>query len=202
VAERVAVRSARRPLGRTSPALHAVALLGAAVLVASALVLAPLLGDPVWRTAWTEVSAPAARAALPDGPVMVLGGSSTRLPLALELPGVPGPERPLVLSAGAVDDWRARGGTCADAHVVCVTPDPSSTYGEALALDALAAEQGWDAVTVITSDFHVARARWQFGACASVPVAVVAPGAGPSGLDSPWQERIKLVNAGLRTACR
>ena len=162
----------------------------------------PMVSDAAWRTAWAEAASPAPAAALATGPVMVLGGSPTRLPLALTLDGVPGEERPLVVSAGAVDDWRARGGSCDDPHVTCVMPDPSSTYGEALALDALAAAHGWDAVTVVTSDFHVARTRWQMAACTDVTTVVVAPGARPFAEDNPRLERLKLVNAGLRTSCR
>jgi nitroreductase len=195
---RPATRASRR--GRAGRAALAVAL-AVAVLV-PALALVPVVTDPAWRTAWAEVPAPAPARALPDGPVMVLGGSPTRLPLALTLPGVPGPTRPLVLSASAIDDWRARGGSCTDAHIVCVMPDPASTYGESLALDTLARERGWDAVTVVTSDFHVARTRWQMAACTDVTTVVVAPGAGPSADDDPRLERLKLLNAGLRTACR
>ena len=188
--------------GRAARAtLATLATLAAAVLV-PALALVPVVTDPAWRTAWTEASAPAPARALPDGPVMVLGGSPTRLPLALSLPGVPGPTRPLLLSASAIDDWRALGGSCADTHIVCVMPDPDSTYGESLALDTLARERGWDAVTVVTSDFHVARTRWQMAACTDVTTVVVAPGSGRSAEDSPRQERVKLLNAGLRTTCR
>jgi len=178
-------------------------IVAAAVAIAVALVLfPPMLADPEWRMAWREIAAPAPADALPDGPVMVLGGSPTRLALALTLPDVPGPSRPLVLSASVTGDWEARGRSCEAPHVHCVDPDPMSTFGEALTLDRLASEHGWDAVTVVTSDFHVARTRWQFSACTDVDVVVLAPGAGPSRDDQPRRERIKLVNAGLRTACR
>jgi len=161
-----------------------------------------LISDATWRTAWREVAAPAPAAALSDGPVMVMGGSPARLALALTLPGVPGPSRTLILSGGAVDDWEAGGGACDDPHVHCAQPDPSSTYGEALMLDRLATAHGWDAVTVVTSDFHVARARWQVSACTDVGVVVVSPGSGGAVRDAPRLERLKLINAGLRTACR
>jgi len=175
----------------------------AAIGVAAGLTLFPsTIADPEWRMAWREVAGPAPADAHPDGPVMVLGGSPTRLALALTLPDVPGPSRPLVLSASATGDWEARGGSCAAPHVHCVDPDPMSTFGEALALDRLASEHGWDAVTVVTSDFHVARTRWQFSVCTDVDVVVLAPGSGPSRDDHPRRERLKLVNAGLRTACR
>jgi len=194
--------------GRLRPAARAAAvatLLAGLIAVAVAVAVASvvlLVGDASWRTAWRELADPAPAAALPDGPVMVLGGSPSRLPLALTLPGVPGPSRTLVVSGSAVEDWTAGGGSCTDPHVVCVVPDPSSTYGEAMALDRLARDNGWEAVTVITSQAHVARSRWQLDACAEVRTVVVAPGAGPVQLDRPRLERWKLVNAGLRTACR
>jgi hypothetical protein len=191
-----------RPEGRRAVIVAAIVVTVAAVALGPVLVLAPVVSDAAWRTAWREAGSPAPTQALPDGPVMVLGGSPTRLPLALTLPGVPGPSRPLVVSGSAVDDWREGGGSCGDVHVVCVTPDPSSTFGEALTLDALATGFGWDAVTVVTSDFHVARTRWQFAACTDVAHVVLAPGAGRSAEDRPWQERVKLMNAGIRTACR
>lgn len=176
----------------------------ALVLALLLALLAPALADPTWRAVWGELDAPSPRTAAPDGPVMVLGGSPARLPLALALPGVPGPSRPLIVSGSAVDDWRATGATCSAAHVVCVEPDPSSTYGEALTLAALAEERGWDAgpITVITSEFHVPRTRWQFAACTDLDVVVPSPGAGPAPEDQSWLEPIKLVNAGVRTACR
>lgn len=194
-------RAPHRPT-RTVATVALASVLALALVLAGAAALTLLLSDATWRTAWREIDAPAPQAALPDGPVMVLGGSPTRLPLALALPGVPGPLRPLIVSASAVDDWRVQGGTCADAHVICVQPDPGSTYGEALALRALAAAHGWGAVTVVTSQSHVARSRWQLSACSDVTTIVLAPGAAPSVFDSPRQERLKLVNAGLRTSCR
>jgi hypothetical protein len=179
-----------------------VALAMSAVSAVSAVSLGLLISDASWRTAWREVSAPAPAAALSDGPVMVMGGSPTRLALALTLPGVPGPSRTLLLSGSAVDDWEARGGGCDDPHVRCAQPDPSTTYGEALMLDRLATAHGWDAVTVVTSDFHVARTRWQLAACTDLDVTVVAPGSGGAPDDQPRLERLKLINAGLRTTCR
>jgi len=190
----------------------------AALGLAAVAALLLLVSDPAWRTALRELAAPAPAAPAADGPVLVLGGSPSRLPLALELPGVPGPTRPLWVSAPGRETLTTlaeNGLSCDDAHVTCVTPDPASTYGEALALRALTAaltaDLGADVrVTVVTSTFHVARTRWQLHACAGPTggagggpdVVVMSPGAGPAPEDRPRLEVLKLVNAGLRTSCR
>lgn len=207
-------RAARGVLGL---AIMLVASVG--LVAVGALLL--LVSDPTWRTALREIADPAPAAAAADGPVLVLGGSPSRLPLALELPGVPGPTRPLWVSAPGRETLTTlaeNGLSCDDVHVTCVTPDPASTYGEALALRALTADLtaalGADVrVTVVTSTFHVARTRWQLHACAAPTgatagtgagpdVIVMSPGAGPAPEDRPRLEVLKLVNAGLRTSCR
>ena len=43
--------------------------------------------------------------------------------------------------------------------VDCMDPDPPDTRGEARALAALVDERGWDSVLVVTSTYHVTRAR-------------------------------------------
>jgi uncharacterized SAM-binding protein YcdF (DUF218 family) len=197
----VAERAHRPAAGRVALTVAVAALTALTLLLVPA---AMLLSDEGWRTAARELADPAPASPAPDGPVLVLGGSDTRLPHALALvEGLPGPTRPLWLSAGTAEQWEAMGRTCDEPHVVCLTPDPASTYGEALAARRLAAGMAdGEVLTVVTSGFHVARTRWQFAACAGVPTVVVAPGAGPSPDDQAWAELVKLVNAGLRTACR
>lgn len=51
---------------------------------------------------------------------------------------------------------------CEEDHpyeIVCFTPDPITTRGEARALQPLAEEKGWQTINVVTNDFHVTRAR-------------------------------------------
>jgi hypothetical protein len=197
--------------------LRGVGLISAATVLVGLGAVLLLVSDARWRTALRELSDPAPADAAPDGPVYVLGGSSNRLPLALTLPGVPSPTRPLWVSAPGREGHATlveHDLSCEHPHVTCVTPYPTSTYGEALALRGLLTEHhdvAPDAtVTVVTSTFHVARTRWQLHACAlpegapgaGIDVVVRSPGAGPAPVDRPRLEAIKLVNAGLRTACR
>jgi hypothetical protein len=181
----------------------AVAILVATSALASSLVVGLLASDERWRTAWVELRDPAPAEAAADGPVLVLGGGVGRLPFALTLPGVPGPTRPLWLSAlddGALEE---HGLSCADPHVVCAQPVPASTYGEALLLARLASDLAPEVtVTVVTSTFHVARTRYQFATCPGPDVVVVSPAAPTLPGEPDRAELLKLINAGLRTACR
>jgi uncharacterized SAM-binding protein YcdF (DUF218 family) len=63
--------------------------------------------------------------------------------------------------------------------VTCFSPDPDSTRGEARRVADLARERGWKRVLVVTSRFHVTRARMLFDSCTDIDVDAV-------GVDYPW----------------
>jgi uncharacterized SAM-binding protein YcdF (DUF218 family) len=65
------------------------------------------------------------------------------------------------------------------ARVICFDPLPYSTQGEARAVHRLAAKLRWRSVVVVTSTFHVTRAKLLFRRCLDIPVFVV-------GASSPW----------------
>jgi len=75
----------------------------------------------------------------------------------------------LVISDGHDPNWPAANRLCAEGspgfQVVCFTPDPYSTRGEARGFARLARERGWRSVVVVTSTFHVTRARMLFRRC-------------------------------------
>ena len=64
-------------------------------------------------------------------------------------------------------------------HVICFTPDPDSTRGEAEAVGRLARTHAWKRVLVVTSRFHVTRARMLFDRCLDGDVDAV-------GVTYPW----------------
>ena len=64
-------------------------------------------------------------------------------------------------------------------NVACFTPDPDSTRGEARKVAELARKHGWERVLLVTSGFHVTRARRLFDRCTDVDVDAV-------GVDYPW----------------
>jgi uncharacterized SAM-binding protein YcdF (DUF218 family) len=68
-------------------------------------------------------------------------------------------------------------------RILCVEPVPATTRGEARAVANLAAERGWESVTLLTSTYHVSRARLLFERCVEADIEVVGatPDLGPAG---------------------
>lgn len=108
------------------------------------------------------------RAAPADAVLVLGGGQGERIGAALALLGrLPDPPPQLLLSV-PYDQPLLSCGTAPDRPAVdvrCVVPEPMTTAGEAATVTALAAEQGWDRLVVVTSDYHVTRARRLFSAC-------------------------------------
>jgi uncharacterized SAM-binding protein YcdF (DUF218 family) len=135
------------------------ALLGA--LVAAWLVACAVLF--VWPPA--ESGAPAHADA-----VVVLSGSKTRLPPAEALIRR-GVAPVLALSSVArASNWPSarklcRAGRYAGARVLCFPATPFSTRGEAETVTRLAKENGWHSIVVVSSTFHLTRAKLLFRRC-------------------------------------
>lgn len=66
---------------------------------------------------------------------------------------------------------------CTASHpykVLCFTPDPVTTQGEARAIQRLAEEHNWHSINVVTNDFHVTRARIVIERCYSHELNMLA----------------------------
>ena len=107
--------------------------------------------------------------------VVVLAGDHLRLGKALELMArrvAP----TLVISDGLAPGWRKANRLCRDGggrfRVMCFRPEPYSTRGEARAVARMASARGWRSVVVVTSTYHVTRARLLFDRCADARVHV------------------------------
>ena len=136
--------------------------------------------------------------------VIVLSGSKKRLPVALEL--MRRDVAPtLVVSHGLEPHNQPSRRVCTTPQafaVLCPEPDPFSTRGEARLIGRLAAEHGWSSVVVVTSRFHLLRARLLIERCFGGRVAMVgAP------IDA-WRlplvitlEWGKLARAGIVRSC-
>jgi len=127
---------------------------------------------------------PRTDAARPADAVLVLsGGRNSRLDPALAL--MRRHVAPVLVISGAGFDpkWRKARRLCADGargfRVLCFDPRPYSTRGEARGLARLAREHGWTTVDVVTSRYHVFRARMILKRCYHGHLAVV-------GADYPW----------------
>ncbi len=129
----------------------------AAIVVGSLVVLASAIARVL---VWPPSDVPESV----DAIVVLGGGDQVRLltGLALYADGV---ADALVLSAGTADDAADHGVHCEDTGVFCVEPEPGTTAGEARTVAALAAEQGWSSLAVVTSTYHLSRARMLFGQC-------------------------------------
>jgi uncharacterized SAM-binding protein YcdF (DUF218 family) len=133
----------------------------------------------LFLAAWTAVVARFVLWPLQDSPrradaVVVLSGDHLRLGKALEL--MTRRVAPtLVISDGLAPGWREANRLCrkgARFRVVCFRPKPYSTRGEARAVARMAAARGWRSVVVVTSTYHVTRARLLFDRCVDARVRV------------------------------
>jgi hypothetical protein len=138
--------------------------------------------------------------ALRDGDVKVRRVVDTALALA----GVRAGQRLLIASAGAADDLVAQGGDCEAPQVLCVTPAPLTTRGEARMAAHLADGGDWAGLMVVTSWWHGHRADLHLAACLSIPYRIVVAGdptASP-GIRVIWREALGALDARLRPECR
>ncbi|HTZ07325.1 MAG TPA: YdcF family protein [Gaiellaceae bacterium] len=135
------------------------------------LVLAVLVG--LWLVAcaflfvWPRADSPPKHA---DAVVVLSGGLDRRLDPAVALVR-DGVAPNLVISSPTRGKWPQARALCgggkkiAGVRVVCFQPDPYSTQGEARAVAAMAQRRGWSRVVVVTSTFHVTRARMLIERC-------------------------------------
>jgi len=111
-----------------------------------------------------------------DAVAVLAGGEGERLAKALQLIQ-PGTAPALVISNGADPKWpeanRLCGGT-STFEVICFRPDPDNTRGEARALASLAESRRWQSLVVVTSTYHVTRARLLLRRCYAGKTSVVA----------------------------
>jgi uncharacterized SAM-binding protein YcdF (DUF218 family) len=93
--------------------------------------------------------------------VFVLSGARARLPVGVKLVRE-GYAPLLVVSRTSPNPSQLELDACAhrlDVRVLCVDAKPYSTVGEAELLARLAAARRWHAVNVVTSNYHIVRAR-------------------------------------------
>jgi uncharacterized SAM-binding protein YcdF (DUF218 family) len=97
--------------------------------------------------------------------IVVLGGSGNRLDLGEQL-AQEGRAPFLVLSRGL--GWippGVCGGHVGPAQVICFSPDPSTTQGEAEGAARIAAGHGWRSLALVTTTDQVWRAHLRFQRC-------------------------------------
>ncbi len=134
--------------------------------------------------------------------IVVLAGSKHRLPVGLELfrqKVAP----TLVVSDGLDPRSPSTQRLCLDRRaVICPRPDPYSTRGEARMIARLARERGWSSVVVVSSRFHLYRAKLLIRRCYDGRLAMVGSRNTwytlPLNIGTEW---LKLGLAELRRGC-
>jgi uncharacterized SAM-binding protein YcdF (DUF218 family) len=113
-----------------------------------------------------------------DAAVFLAGGRGPRLSEGLSLVRK-GVAPVLVISDGWSPTWPEANRLCAGrpspVPVVCFHPDPYSTHGEAEAFAKLAKRRGWTSVVVVSSRYHLVRARMLFERCYGGRVEIASP---------------------------
>ena len=142
-----------------------------------------------------------------DAVVVLSGGRNSRLDPALKLmqQGV----APLLVISGAGLDplWLKAQRLCRDGargfRVLCFDPSPYSTRGEAETVTRLAQTHGWQKVDVVTSRYHVFRARMIFERCYHRQLAMIGTSASPWNTFTSWfSEWSKLLyQLTIQTSC-
>jgi uncharacterized SAM-binding protein YcdF (DUF218 family) len=109
--------------------------------------------------------------------VVVLAGSKTRLPAALEL--VQGGVAPVLVvfeDRTGRDPERSRlcreGLDSPDVELVCRLAQPFSTRGEARLVARLAEERGWQTLAIVSSRYHLYRAERILDRCIDATLAM------------------------------
>lgn len=83
-------------------------------------------------------------------------------------------------------------------RVICFRPNPQTTRGEAEEIGALARRYHWKSVLVVTSKYHVSRARLIVKRCLPGTVLVIAAPGSPSAAD--WAYQFGYQTAGFARA--
>lgn len=146
-------------------------------------VAALLTGGAAVALAWTVYVTPdvdVVSAREPTDAIVALGGEVRTAQIAYDL-AVSGAAPTVVISDPyGDDDTGFIDRVCADPppgpEVVCFDPDPRTTRGEARFAADLAEREGWDRVAVMTTTYHVSRARFITERCVDTEVVMVDAG--------------------------
>ncbi|MBW3601348.1 MAG: YdcF family protein [Actinobacteria bacterium] len=150
---------------------------------------------------------PTAEPARGDAVAVLAGGNGERLDRAWGLMAS-GVAPVLALSRGSQAPTTPVDRHCdtdrAGYAVVCFSPDEATTRGEARRLSALSGARGWRSLVVVTSTFHVTRARLLVGRCHRGDLSVVDAGTRMGPADTALavlHEWGGLVHAALHPGC-
>lgn len=134
-----------------------------------------------------------------DAVVVLAGGRGERIETGIDL-AVRGYGEVVVVSTGTgarLEHIDCDAGTGPQGvAVLCMEPAFDTTRGEAQAVAELAESRGWDRILLVTSTYHLTRARWKFERCLDaevIPVAAKPDIALPTHVNSVFHEWVGLA---------
>ena len=137
----------------------------------AALIVAAFVAAVVALTLYLFVFVPSDHVTRADA-IVVLSGDRKRVATGLRLFR----ERvaPTLVISRDYRPWAALDAVCARPHVMCLHVTPYSTRGEAEAAGRLERQHGWRSIVLVTSRYHLRRARMLFDRCGVRPKVVAA----------------------------
>ncbi len=108
--------------------------------------------------------------------IVVLAGERSRLATGVQLAdrGVAGV---LIISNGNAKGWKEANTICASKRryqVICPQPSSDDTEGEAHTISRIARVRGWNRLVLVSSNYHLRRARTLFHRCLKGELRVYA----------------------------
>lgn len=113
-----------------------------------------------------------------DAVIVHAGGRGERIDRALDLMEEGAAPTLVVMYLGTdlYPDDAALCGQTEPYAVLCPAPEPVTTIGEAQEIGDLEAANGWDRIVIVTTDYHVRRAKLLDNKCADAEVLAAAGG--------------------------
>lgn len=113
-----------------------------------------------------------------DAVVVHAGGRGERLETAQQLmaDGAAPTLVAMYLGTDLYPDTQQLCGRTQPYEIICPAPEPVTTIGEAREIGDLVEARGWDAIVIVTTDYHVRRAKLLDDRCTDAAVAAVAAG--------------------------
>jgi uncharacterized SAM-binding protein YcdF (DUF218 family) len=150
-------------------------------------------------TLWLFVFVPSDHATKADA-IVVLSGDRKRLDEGMRL--FQEHVAPTLVISRDFHAWPAITTVCPEAHVLCIHADPYSTRGEAETTARLARRRHWSRIVVVTSRYHLRRARMLFDRCGLKTKAVAATTTfSDYAVDVPWEWGKFLYQLTVQRSC-
>jgi hypothetical protein len=165
----------------------------------AAVIVAALVAGVAALTLYLFVFVPSDHVTRADA-IVVLSGDRKRVATALRL--FHEHVAPTLVISRDYRDWPVIDAVCREPHVMCLHVSPYSTRGEAETTGRLERTHHWRRVVVVTSRYHLRRARMLFDRCGVRPQVVAARTTlRDFVIDIPWEWGKLLYQLAINRSC-